>query len=118
MTIINIQEEIQKAMLDDAFVQTFAAKLRKALAAEDQLHDPETLDITLNVDESNPTTFILNVADLYTDQPVVTATNRESGETTQLTEYLTKLAVQRLREAEVAGEGRYWAGLVKVGGES
>lgn len=117
MTVINIQEEIQKAMLDDAFVQAFAGKLKKALEMEEHLHDPETLDIVLDVDENNPTTFILNVADLYTEQPVVTATDRKTGQNTQLTEYLTNLAVRRLREAEVAGDGRYWAGLIKVGEE-
>lgn len=116
MTTINIQEEIQKALLDDKFIVPFAEKLKKALNGEPPMHDPETLDISLNVSEDDPTTFILNVNDLYAEAPVITATQRGVGGSFYLGDHLTSRAIIRLREAEVAGEGRYWAGLVKLEG--
>lgn len=111
MTTINIQEEIQKAMLDDEFVRVFASKFRAVMidmenqaqrqqSSEDpEMVDVENCDIRLNMAEDDPLAFEVYVDDFLTSRPMVSVKNRDNDKVLTLAPRLNQQVLAILKES-------------------
>lgn len=110
MTTINIQEEIQKAMLDDEFVRVFASKFRAVMidmenqAQQQPSEDPETVDfedcdISLNMAQDDPLAFEVHVENFLSKEPTVFVKNRNDGIVLTLAPHLNEQVLAILKES-------------------
>lgn len=111
MTTINIQEEIQKALLDDAFVTTFAAKLKKALRDDSETVESGELEVSFDIAEEDPNSFFVEVENF--GQPDGTITFKDkNNQPVEVSDDLIHDAINKLAEKNVEGYLRIAAGLI------